>query len=541
MNPESLPPAEMARRSNFVRAALDAQRGGLVAQQAMHMALNQPELLAGIDRLQARDAGNGLYAYLGLLQHLRQPSAALTRPATLAALSGELRRLASAPTVRLHHRAMQEQIERSLRERAGLDERDAAVEALRVISYSLRSPHRPVLRELVDRLLALSASLAAAGQVQDALLADRLAVRLLTEIVADSPTYDVGLLSAELLPSALQRLGEDARRLGSASADDAATAADAAGQLALAWHAAYTGEVNALPFSGQLPPDIAAAAERRVLRGFVWAAAATAAHVWVWVLLTATGVLVLAARSARSTVLAPRRRGSDWLGAGILLTPLFLVLLAAGGLVSFTWLFTLNSGYALILFTPAWFLSLAVAGRVGFQSADNSERHQMLVWPAAVLAGAVLLMVVAGLIALPVRQDGSRPPGDVQLLRKLLALTGIASGLAVCAWFVIGQLRRIRRGAAAGLRAKAQLGVLTRALPISAALMLAALWGNAWQDRSHQRAYAHAARDPVADKLGSDWQAHYMGPAAQVAEQLGASGSSQPHLAPAGPTSEPRR
>ncbi len=521
MDPASVTGQENRRRHNFVQGVLDAHHRGKMVLGALNLAYYQPETKLPIDRFAEGDRDNGLYSHLRLLSSLRQLPVSAASPDVLSRIEHELRLVAGAPPARLYQQAIQNRIETALVQRAGLRPREAAASALITATATLGSQHRPVVRELVDRLRQWANVFRQAGQWRRALLAETLAARLVVQMVEDSPTYDVALLGAEQLPGPLHRAAGDARRLGIESADDATTAADAAAQFALAWHTAYTGEVDMIPFSGGIPADIAAPAQRRLLRAFSAAGATIAAHGLLWAMFLVLGVVVLVNRRARQTPLQPRWRAADWVGALIVLTPLFLVLgVLAAGRVSFTWLFTTNSGAALLVFTPAWLVAVAMAGRIAVRWPAPMEAQRPPLWSVAVLMGAIVVLVVIGVLALSGSAGAGRPPPEVRMLRRLLSLTGIASGLTVVVWFIVGQVRRRRAGGPAGLAARSQLAVVTRALPLSAALLLACLWVDSREDRAHQQIYAAAARDPVADKLGADWQKHYFFSTAEVTQRF---------------------
>jgi hypothetical protein len=223
--------------------------------------------------------------------------------------------------------------------------------------------------------------------------------------------------------------------------------------------------------------------------------------------------IILTTRPAHAVPLIWRGRVGAPLAAVIVLAPM-CVLLAVPfvGRISYAWIFSLPGGLSLVRFGFTGLLAVAIAARVAIRLPASMETHRIPmrgVWlTVALIAGLVIL----GNVLIPVSADPRRPPMAVQLLRKELTFTGLASGLGLIIWFIWSRKRAFRR-LPVGLIARTQLAVVAQALLIVAVLMPLLLLANSRRDVAHQESYGVACRDVVGDRLGSDWRQRYFEPA----------------------------
>ncbi len=463
------------------------------------LAVHQGRLVPPEQR--ALDAGNGLYAWLDLLAGLR---AAAMRPEADADAALLPDRLGGAAPARLH---LQEErrwlaelyIARGVPARRAWLLADWAPEMF----APLRRAHRPVVRELCDRLSACADRRAAAGDPEAAQQASRAAVRLLTELVQDSPTPDVVLLACERLPVLLEQLA----------------AAEAQAQVAAfhaAWHAAAERDrLNLLPWSGEYA--LAERAQERVLRSLacslvsgmslaVWLAAVPvvwAARVW------AARAGALPAETARGGAgvadggVDGSCRRSLWMAAGVACLPVMAAMLwLCLGDVPFSWLVslpTLRSAVLLPVAAVALLPACVFLVRWGDQPQAVPARRLARACVAGLSVGlpAGLLAAVLSAGGMP---GGEGVPAGVRAMRWGFLLGGWVSVVLLVGGVVltVGRLGAVR--AWAGM-----LSIACRVTVLLAAATTASLAANAALDAAHVRAFAAAAADPVSDRAGPEW------------------------------------
>ncbi|UCD30150.1 MAG: hypothetical protein JSV03_06680, partial [Planctomycetota bacterium] len=239
-----------------VLRALHANGKILPVRRAFQLSADTKGDRPDFESFRSMDPDNGLYWYLDLLTLLRARESAASQP---TAGDGEvlerLHRLQIAPPARIYL-SRQRKIAQAAYRKAGLSVRRSAFEADRAryrFGY-LVEKHRPVLRELADRLMERGTIWRESGRADDARIAFLAVIRLMVDLIDDSPLPDVTLLAAEGLPKALAAIGGD---------DEAHRVED----FRKRWHArALNDRVNLLPLIGDFA--MAPSAHRRVLRSF---------------------------------------------------------------------------------------------------------------------------------------------------------------------------------------------------------------------------------------------------------------------------------
>ncbi len=447
----------------------------------------------------AVDRGNGLYAWLDLLVGLR---AAATRPEADAETATLLDRLRDAGPAKLY---LQEErrwladlyIARGVPVRQAWPLADWASEMF----PPLRRAHRPVVRELCDRLSGYADRRLAAGDSEAAHEARRAAVRLLTELVRDSPTPEVVLLACERLPVFLEGLAATEARARVAA-------------FRAAWHAgAKRDRLNLLPRSGDYA--LAERAQDRVLRSLACSlVCGMSLAVWLVVL---PALWALRFWTARAPVLMGEGVVDGWCerflwtAAGAACLPVAAAVSWLGlGDVPFSWLASLPTLRSAMLL-PVTASAMVPAGTL------------LLPWPERVGAGpgrrlkaACVAALAAGLLAAAVSSAGAPAgegvPGDIRALRWVFLLSGWG-GAALLAGGVVLAIGRLGAARAwAGM-----LSLACRGTVLLAVLTVASLAANTALDAAHIRAFAAAAADPVSDRLGADWFDRFFEAARRVA------------------------
>ena len=476
----------------------------ITAWRALANVAQGRDAAADLAAMRRVDPDNSLPDYLELLTLLRRQSAAATGPSGEwgSAIDALLARTGSGPPVRVPV-ARERELAEAFFLQAGWDPRRAAAEADRVAEAGIgvRSWCRSILRELVNRLEVLAGDYQAAGRSDQAVLAHQAAVRLLTDVVSQSPTPDLALLAAEKLPSALRALG----------ATREATGVEA---FRKRWHqVGQSDRVNLLPWTGDfaLVPDTHDAVLRSLcgvgLAEGVWLTLAMI----VMILLFTVGVTGSASR---------RSVGWRWGGRGLVLAPWVVCApLAAGlGLLAladppFTWLTSLPS-LGGVVFLPAVIAVLVIAAtRVGLAPAKSLAPGRVPAWGVGLLAVLVLGTMLTAAMRWPIHVEPWRPPVAIQRFRKLGLTVGLVCTAMVPVLLAWGLVQRRRAGLPAGLWARPTLALAARAWLLVSLIALAALAVNHHLDRRHCQAFVAAASDPIASRLGPDWLRTYFAPA----------------------------
>jgi hypothetical protein len=502
------------------RAAVAADRRILAVRYALN-AVHARQTVEWV-RLRRIDADNGLYAYLEALEQLRAGGEERDNAAMQL-----LRAAEAGPSARLYA-ARQREVAIAGFARAGVSPRRAAVEAdrLGMVFRELHEAHRPVLRELTNRLVQRAAAWAEAGRAADAAVAQRAVLHLFDGVIADDATQvDVATLAAECELKALRAplpLAGDSKEAGELAAARSQKAREVAGFVERWRSLADPNAINVLPWTGEIV--VARSAHERVLRSL----ASAAACVGTWLVLLVASLVLGAAAAwgtlrqragdhgtafAVSPVWASRSVLSGWLPAGFVLMPLIAILLMfAFGHVPLVWLLSaptlpamLFSPWVTVVFLGAaarlW-VRLCPAGPTHGDHEFDAEAARVPLKAVKVAVGAIAVGVVLALLLIPMKSEAWRPPATVQYLRKVGALFGLVCFMLTVGWIAWGQVRRWRRGLRAGALARATLPVAARALLGAAVLSTIALGWNQWNDSRHQRAFVAAAADPISDRLG---------------------------------------
>ncbi|HXK86029.1 MAG TPA: hypothetical protein PLS82_08365 [Phycisphaerae bacterium] len=498
------------------------------AHRALQNALRREPRLVAVDmalrataqgesefaHLEELDPDNGLYAYLRLMPDLERTASGSPEDRSMAdaqldaQLAARIRNLVTGRPARLYvgrWRALAMEAHLAVR----VPDRLAAYEADGVVrSYGL--VYRPVLRELADGMLARAKAWREAGRSADAVRANAAVIRLMMNLVDDSPWPEVVLLAAEYIPAALRAItdGAGAAGLPPEVVEQNLAAAARLEALRAAWQTYGVDEItNLLPHTGDVPP--AREAHDRVLRSML--AAGYGAGAWL-ALAVICMVLLPFARVAWYSGIVVRWRWGGWgrlVAVGIVIAPLLLaIVIFLGGNLSLAWLFSLPSVRGLVmpvLLTPvlvgvaAW---LCVELPAGAAAARLSRRT---VW---FMAGAALVVLVGAAI-FPTLPEAWRPSPGVQLFRRLGVVVGVESLALMLIWMTWGLIRRRRLKIAPGPTAAGCLAVAAWAWMAAAVVALAVSQLNSWNDARHEKAFVAASADPLADRLGPDWRNAY--------------------------------
>lgn len=522
MAPYGIDKPERERRNQIVRGAFGPPM--MVPIDAMRAVNRQPQAPISFDQARRIDRDNGLYDYLQLLLALRQTPPPGMQHALPPAAFDQLRYVLSAPPVKLHRPALQKRIADALLqsntvapEAPQIGPREAAVEGVRTLAF-LGDDHKIILRELSDRLLDWGDEYRKSNGPREALLLDLVAARMLTQVVNDSPVYDTVLVAAEKLPRSMTALAADAQALRADEADvaPARAAADAVQQFVTRWRHIDGNETNIVPFSGSIPHHIAIAAQRPLLKSIATVCAASASLAVLLAVGFVLGAATILLPNGRTVPIAWRRGAlGEWGGVLILLIPLTaLTTVALSPSTSLTWIFTANTGFALVWSGGAFLLALALATRVAARLPDSLESQRTHPARAAlVLIATVAALALAAYFAAPAIARADRPPLGVQRLRKLITFIGMASLVVSIAWFAWGRVWSARVKLPAGVLARIQLALIARTLVIGAFFLSLSLYLNVAIDRRHQKAFAAASERIVADALGEDWHDRHFKPA----------------------------
>jgi hypothetical protein len=469
------------------------------------------------------DPNNGLYDYLALTPLL----AAGERGD--AALRTAVHVLKSVGPGRLHLTRRYQQME-ALWLRAEMPVRVAARGAARVpyLVRPLREPYPRVLREWSAGMLALGKVWREAGRPADAVAAHAAVVRLLDDLVHDSPVPNMAMVVSEVAPVAWEELARDlkanAGSQGDAAASQLATAirkqAQRAAGLRPRWHAVAGEGVNVLPYTGlSFHVMLAVPEHQRVLATLC--AAGLAAATWAILLVLSIFWLVISAVASNPTgiELAWRRRAvSWWLGCLVVCGP---VVLAAIGLrmgrIDYAWLLSLPSIWAVLLWPAVVLVLLGLAIRWCTQVTGVAGK---CLSPGGGLGVVILFLII--LIVLPTG-PGSKPwmpPAEILTIRNGGFLLGAGSLVVLVAW--IGKaLRKAGRVTFAVVAwSRGYLNVTAAALLGMTLIGFGLLLLNHRVDLLHQKAFARAAADPLADRLGPGWLEESVGGGRELLQRI---------------------
>ncbi|MGQ9649459.1 MAG: hypothetical protein ACUVXJ_05075 [Phycisphaerae bacterium] len=449
------------------------------------------------------DPANGLRAWLELLLILRREDEfSTTRPVDedmliMAALGG----IRVAPPIRLY--VVQElSLAQGALAKVSPRQRAAYATYLLYASPEDRQPNtsrisRIVLSELVRRLESLAERWQEKGKRAEAQTAREAIIRLMTEVVTDSPTPEWAMLTSELMIPNLRTLG------ASEQADRLETFRQTLRAALLA------DETNIIPHTGCAV--MVEKAHDRLMRSMT----ATLATMATWAILAAVAVFLMAAILVtqppdeidvqwRRLKRGPRE--AALLACSPLLGLLVFIVLAD---IPWTWLVSYPTLKAALILPGLLLISIGAATWI---SVRFSEPFKPCPLPGKA-AWAAVAVYIPTLVVLAVFVSPSdepwQPPVFIQRVRLWGPIIGgLCLALAVV-WLIGGVIHRTRTGLPAGVWARANLATVASALLLTSLVLWAVLAVNQYCDIRHERAFVEAMADPVADKLGPDWLDRY--------------------------------
>jgi hypothetical protein len=471
---------------------------------------------------------NGLRSWLDLLIVLRENDAAPASqpawasqptPASTSVLAA-LDRTHAAPPVRLHVIEEQELADKALQD---LSPRERAAQAEQMPNWyspdevpNVQRSCRPVLRELADRLRAQADQWRKHGHQAQARDADEAIIRLMSEVVADSPTPELAMLAAEEMVPALKALGaqEQAARLETFQQQ---------------WRKATQDDrINLLPCTREAV--LAPRAHDRVMRSLAACLVMMAACA-VLVLLSLLWLLVMTVAQPPDEVALlwqGNGRGAYWAPI-ITCSPVLIALpILAFADIPWTWLGSYPSMPAAIL-SPA--ILLVSSGAATWRCVRPTDPFGPCRMPSKaiwMIAALLLPTLAAMLLFLPIHHQAWAPPVLMQRFRQWGLLLGALSVVLAVVWCAVGAVHRSRTGLPPGVWARANLSVTAPSLLLSTVLLTAVLGINQYCDLKHQQTFVQAAADPIADRLGADWKAAFTPTALDVSSSQPPATSSQP-------------
>ncbi len=502
-----------------------ARDGGIRATTvAFQILAARPEEPFDIRPYRQLDPDNGLYDYLALYPELKGGDAR-DEP-----LRERIARLRSAEPARLNlarrHKAAQ-----SLFLEAGCPRRVAALAGGNAPYYlkPLHEAYPRVLREFSIAMLARGKAWRESGRVEAAIEAHTAVVRLLTNLVTESPAPNVGMLASEVLPMAWAELGRDVEALPAAPSSDLRLAiarqADRAAGIRPAWHEAADDRTNLLPFTGLCyHVELAVPEHRRVMTTITWSLLCIVAFLTLLVLCVIWLVVAGVASNPRGVeVYWRKRRISPWLATIIICAPcvaLMMVLQATAP--NYTWLFSLPSVWAVAFWPVLIPVLVGLAARLCTTSSDEN-----LIIPLRRSCSAVMPLIVCPILGAIIAFTGHHigsPPPVVQACRYAGIGLGVASALVLVCWIVSAILRSRRNRFCVFSWARGCLNVAAPALLLMTLITATGLWLNRQADLRHQDAFVRAAADPLTDRFGPDSLARAFGGAGPLLDRIEACG-----------------
>lgn len=453
--------------------------------------------------LEELDPANGLRPWLELLLILRRDDpAAVSRPADAdRAVLTALDSLRAAPPVRLHAPAERQKILKALADEP-LRERAAYANLFLYLWPTDRQPNasrsgRPILAELASRLEALADRWQNEGRDAAARDARQAVAKLMTEVVTDSPTPEMAMLASEHLIPTLRALGQAPR-------------AERLEEFRNRWQKASSGDrINLIPRTAEAV--LAETAHDRVMRSMT----ATLATFATWLVFAGAAfflmVVVLVTQPPDQITVQWRRpkrgpREAAVLACSPLLAMLIIIAVAD---IPWTWLISWPSAIPALLLTSLLLVSSGAATWICVQLPELFRPCPLparAAWVAAVLVVPTVLLLM---LFVPVGRESWQPPAAIQRFRLWGTVIGSVSLGLVVLWLVAGVIHRTRTGLPAGVWARAGLGTVTAAMMLTSILFWPVMAVNQYCDIRHERAFAAAAAEPIADRLGTDWLNRY--------------------------------
>lgn len=486
-----------------------------------------------LDSCRRDDPGNGLYDCLGLLLVLRSGEG------NDAAVLAQLARFASAPPVQARILRQHQIIEEALGPVCASPRR-ATLLAWEGCTWLQQSCDKAI-RELARLLSAKASAWREAGRTTDATRAHAAIIRLATDLAKESPSPGTMLLASELTASTCRKLARDyaANGAGPRPASGPATvggssssgvdprafeeAASKAAALRDTWHGIVDTEgVGVLPWMGASIHILLARPEHhRVMVSLVCSLLALTCCATLLALLVPVGIAAVVARMPPDVELKWRGgQGGRWGAAALPVLPL-LVMLAYLSLanVDFTWLLSAPSALGLAGF-PSLMVVLVWLAAYGFAVVTEKEpRYGWSLGGVKLVAGGLVTGIVP-IHCLGGVHSSWWPPRMVSELRVtgLIALAGCL--VLVALWVLINVLRRVAGRFSLAVLARAFLPVIAAGFLYMSLLAFSLLWLNDARNTAHQQAFARAAADPVADRLGPNWYQDHLAGARALVETL---------------------
>lgn len=483
--------------------------GLLLTHHAMAEASRPKPSPEAIARGMERDAAHGFHEALQMLLWLRSQGVAAQPGDHAETLVSRCRRLDDSPAIHLYLHEERRLAESALK-RGGLLPRQVAWHSNNFVPPTAGTTGVALLRELSTRLLAAAESCEAAGHTEAADQARRTLVRLLLRVIRDEhkaepPPADMVLLAAEKIPAALLGMGD-------------IVASQTAGRLLDDWRATFTpDQVNLIPWTGSY--TLARTVHDRMMGSMVCTLTSAVLGGVLFVACFVFGLRLLVVAKPDASVRVWRQGvRSVWLSGFVASSPVWLILLVVTfSDVPWVWVFSEPTLPAVIFLPVTLLVSTGLAVRLctrrGEDDAPATQRWDVRL-PLIILVAVVL--GTSGWILLS-EPPAWGPPIGILLIRKVGVVLGAASMMIASGWALSHRLsprksdRRMGRAGPGPFFA-----VLTSGLLFASAALMASGYVNRYLDRRHRAAFYEAARDPIADRLGSDWFDRYFAPAREA-------------------------
>lgn len=498
-----------------------ARDGGIRATTVVFQALAaRPEGPFDSRPYRQLDPDNGLYDYLSLYPELKGGNV------RDELLRERIARLRSAAPARLYL-ARRHKAAESLFLDAACPRRVAAIAGGNAAHYlkPLHEAYPRVLREFSVAMLAQGRTWRESGHGEAAVDAHTAVVRLVIDLVTESPAPNIAMLASEVLPTAWAELERDIEALPAASSSDLTLAiaqqADRAAKIRPAWHEAADDRTNILPFTGLCyHVELAVPEHRRVMATITCSLLCIVAFLALLIVCVIWLVVTAVASNPRGVEVRWRKpRISSWLAPIIICAPcVALMILLHTTAPNYTWLFSFPSVWAVTFWPVLIPVFVGLAARLCTTSSDESlmiplRRSGMAVIPL------IVCPIIGAIIAFVTHRIGSPPP-VIQVCRCAGIGLGIGSALVLACWIVSTIIRARRHRFCVFSWARGCLNVAAPALLLMTLITVTGLWLNRRADLRHQDAFVRAAADPLTDRLGPDSLARAFGGARPLLDRI---------------------